>query len=298
MITLLTGSNSFEINEALRALEVAFDGRAEKIDGLTLELKNLPDLLMGSTLFAEKRLVIIRDLSQNSAVWEKLPEWTPRISDDIHVVLVDEKPDKRLLAYKELKKVADVREFHNWGERDYPLAKAWVLERAQALDIKLDKKLAHQIVERVGLDQWQLAQALEKLSLLDDITPESIESTIDASPTENIFQLFETALEGNHKKLHAMIQTLELTEDPYKLFALLSSQAFQLTAVAHAAAGDNPSKDLAIHPFVASKLSRHAKRFGKSGTARILNIFAQADADMKLSRADPWLLIERALIGI
>lgn len=298
MITLLTGSNSFEINEALRAIAASFDGRAEKIDGTTLELKNLPDLLMGSTLFAEKRLVIIRDLSQNSSVWEKLPEWIPRISDDIQLVLVDEKPDKRLTAYKELKKVAEVREFNVWGDRDYPLAESWVVKRGESLGLKLDKKSAHQIVERVGLDQWQLAQAVEKLSLLDDITPETIEATIDASPSENVFQLFETALEGNNKKVHLMIQTLELTEDPYRLFALLSSQVFQLAAVAHAGVGDNPSKDLAIHPFVASKLTRHAKKFGKSGTARILSTFAQADADMKLSKADPWLLIERALMNI
>lgn len=298
MVTLLTGSNSFEISEALKEIATGFDGRAEKIDGTALELKNLPDLLMGSTLFAEKRLVIIRDLSQNPSVWEKLPEWIPRISDDIQLVLVDEKPDKRLTAYKELKKVANVREFNNWGDRDYPLAENWLLKRAEAQYIKLDKKLAHQIVERVGLDQWQLAQALEKLALLDTITAEAIEATIDASPTENVFQLFETALEGNYKKVHAMIQTLELTEDPYKLFALLSSQAFQLATVAHAGAGDDPSKDLAIHPFVASKLSRHAKKFGKAGASRIVTAFALADADMKLSKADPWLLIERALLTV
>ena len=298
MITLLTGSNSFEIGEALREIVESFDGRAEKIDGTTLELKNLPDLLMGSTLFAEKRLVIIRDLSQNPTVWEKLPEWIPRISEDIQLVLVDEKPDKRLTAYKELKKVAEVREYTLWGDRDYPLAESWLVKRGESLGLKLDKKIAHQIVERVGLDQWQLAQALEKLSLLEAITSETVEATIDASPSENVFQLFETALEGNTRKVHAMIQTLELTEDPYRLFALLSSQVFQLAAVAHAGAGDDPSKDLAIHPFVASKLSRHAKRFGKAGTTRILAVFAEADADMKLSKADPWLLIERALMNI
>lgn len=298
MITLLTGSNSFEIADALKALTNSFDGQAEKIDGTTLELKNIPDLLMGSTLFAEKRLVIIRDLSQNSVVWEKLPEWIPRISDDIHLVLVDEKPDKRLTSYKELKKAAEVREFNNWGDRDYSVAENWLLKRATDMNIKLDKKVAHHIVERVGLDQWQLAQALEKLALLDVITLDTIDATIDASPSENVFQLFETALEGNTKKVHDMIQTLELTEEPYKLFALLSSQAFQLAAVASAGAGDDPVKELAIHPFVASKLSRHAKKFGKVGALRILERFAQADADMKVSKADPWLLIERALIEI
>lgn len=298
MITVLTGSNSFEIQEELNRLVTSFDGQAEKVDGTTLELKNLPDLLMGSTLFSEKRLVIVKDLSQNSSVWEKLPEWTPRISDDIQLVLVDEKLDKRLTSYKELKKVADIREFISWGERDYPLAETWTQKRAESLGMKLDKKVAHQIVERVGLDQWQLAQALEKLSLLDTITPDVIESTVDAHPAENVFQLFETALEGDRKKVHQMIQTLELTEDPYKLFALLSSQVFQLAAIAYAGEGDTPTKDIGIHPYVATKLSRHAKKVGKSGAGRIVRTFAQADADMKLSKADPWLLIEKALATI
>lgn len=298
MITLLTGDNSFEISEALRSLVTAFDGRAEKIDGATLELRDLPDLLMGSTLFAEKRLVIIRDLSQNSAVWDKLPEWLPRLSDDIHLVLVDEKPDKRKVAYKELKKIADVKEFLAWGDRDRSLAENWVEKRAKSLNITLDKKLAHQIVERVGLDQWQLAQALEKLSLLDEITPETVTATIDASPSENVFQLFETALEGRTREVHDMIRTLELTEEPYKLFALLSSQAFQLAAVANAQESDNPSKDFAIHPYVASKLSRHAKKIGKSGTMKILKSFAKADADLKMSRGEPWLQIEQTLLTI
>lgn len=298
MITLLTGENSFEINEALGSLSEAFDGRAEKIDGATLELKNLPDLLMGSTLFAEKRLVVIRGLSQNSAVWEKLPEWLPRLSDDIQLVLVDEKPDKRTTSYKELKKFADVKEFSAWTDRDRSLAESWLQTRAKSLNMSLDKKVAHIIVERVGLDQWQLSQALEKLSLLDQITAETIVATIDASPSENVFQLFEIALGGRAKEVHEMIRTLELTEEPYKLFALLTSQAFQLAAVANATSNDNPSKDFAIHPYVASKLSRHAKKLGRSGTMKVLKAFAKTDADIKISRGEPWLLIEKTLLSL
>jgi len=296
MITLLTGDNSFEINEAVKALITSFDGLPERIDGSSLEFKNLPDLLMGGTLFAEKRLVIIKDLSQNASVWEKLPDWIPRISDDIQLVLIDAKPDKRTAAYKALKKVVDTKEFMSWGDRDRYAAEEWVVKHAKTVELNLDKKLAHHIVERVGLDQWQLASAIEKLSLLDEVTVESIIETIEASPSENVFQLFETALEGKTQQVHAMIKTLELTEEPYKLFALLSSQAFQLAGVANASAGDSPSKDLAIHPYVASKLERHAKKYGRTGVSRILRAFAQADADMKLSKGDPWLLIEQALL--
>jgi len=296
MTQWFTGENTFEIQQAVKVRVDVFDGVAERIDGTTLELKNIPDLLMGGTLFAEKRLVIIKDLSLNSSVWEKMPEWLDRLSDDIELILIDSKPDKRTTIYKEVKKRVDVKEFPVWGDRDQQMAETWVVYHAKTLGIALDKKLAHHIVMRVGLDQWQLASALEKLSLLDEITPDSINNSIEPNPSENVFQLFELALEGRREDVHDMIRTLELIEDPYKLFALLSSQAFQLAAVANAGPGDNPSKDFAIHPFVASKLARHASRRGPQGAARVLRSFAQTDADMKISKADPWLLIERALL--
>jgi DNA polymerase III delta subunit len=296
MIVWFTGENTFDIQQAVKAVATSFDGIAERIDGTTLELKNIPDLLMGGTLFAEKRLVIIKDLSLNGAVWEKLPEWIDRISDDIDVILIDTKPDKRTTGYKEVKKRVNLKEFPVWGERDQMIAEAWVVKHAESLDLKLDKKLAHHIVDRIGLDQWQLANGLEKISLLETITPETINNIIEASPSENVFQLFELALEGRREAVHEMVRNLELTEDSYKLFALLSSQAFQLAAVASAGASDTPSKDFGIHPYVAQKLVRHGKRLGARGAARILTSFAQADADMKVSKGDPWLLIERALL--
>ena len=296
MITWFTGENTFDIQQAVRAIADTFDGSAERIDGTTLELKNIPDLLMGGTLFAQKRLVIIKDLSLNTSVWVKIPEWIDRISDDIDVILIDGKPDKRTTGYKEVKKRVVLKEFPVWGVRDQIAAEAWVIKHAETLGVKLDKKLAHHIVQRVGLDQWQLANGLEKISLLETVTPETINDIIEASPSENVFQLFELALEGRREAVHEMIRNLELTEDSYKLFALLSSQAFQLAAVASAADSDNPSKDFGIHPYVAQKLARHGKRLGARGSLRILNSFAQADADMKLSKGDPWLLTERALL--
>lgn len=298
MITLLTGENSFELREALRRIVEEFDGAAERIDGAQLELRQLPDLLMGGTLFAEKRLVIISDLSTNTALWQKLPDWLPRVSDDVHLILIDEKPDKRTISYKAVKEAAEVQEFAAWSERDQQKAEQWLEARAKTQGMTLDTKTVRHIVNRVGVNQWLLANALEVISLLDEITLEKIDQTVVANESENIFELFESALSGNREVLSEKLRTLELQEDPYALFALLSSQVFSLAAVTYADDSQNPAKDFAIHPFVVSKLGRHAKRLGKPAVSKIIKQFAQTDADMKISKAEPWLLIERLLFSL
>lgn len=94
MITWLVGENSFEVSAALRAIEASFGETPERFDGTELALRQLPDLLMGVSLFSTKRLVVISNLSKNTR-HEATPDWLGRINDDIHVVFIDEKPDSR-----------------------------------------------------------------------------------------------------------------------------------------------------------------------------------------------------------
>jgi len=299
MIRLLTGENSFEIDRELARIIAEFEGRAEKIDGSELELRQIPDLLMGASLFAEKRLVIIKNLSDNKAVWANFGEWLPRVSDDIQLVLVEPKPDKRTKTFKDLQQAADVREFKPWGERDQRVAEEWAAKEAKTTGVNLTGPLARKLIERTGIDQWRVFHALQKLAVLETITAETIEEIVDPNPTESIFQLFETALRGDVARLHATLQVLELSEEAYQLFALMSGQAYQLMVLA---ASDRPSsevaRDIGAHPFVLSKLSPYAKKLGRSGAKKVIATFAEADQDMKTSTIDPWVAIERALLKI
>lgn len=299
MITLFTGENSFGVEQAVREIIDNFPGIPEKIDGSELELRQLPDILMGTSLFAENRLVIIKNLSENPKVWQDFSDWLERVSDDIHLVLVELKPDKRTRTYKELQKAADVKEFAIWGDRDGLKAEQWAIEEAKRLGFMLDRVLARALVSRTGVDQWRLYHALEKLAVLDHVDQKIINEIIDQNPSENVFQLFETALKGQAEKLHDMIQTLEKTEDAYKVFGLLSSQAFQLAvlAVSDKSSGE-VAKDLGAHPFVLSKLSSHAKKQGRTSVRKIIAAFADTDEAMKTSTSDEWTLIERVLVKV
>ena len=297
-LQLLTGDNSFEIEREVARIIAVSHVVTERIDGSELELRQLPDLLMGATLFASQRLIIIKNLSESKAIWLVFGDWLERISDDIQLVLVEPKPDKRTVTYKALQKNAEVKEFKAWTERDGAAAEAWVMAEAKKMGVVLDTKSAHVFVMRVGMDQWQLYHGLEKLLLAGDSSVAMIEAIIDARPSENVFNLFDAALRGDRQKVSDMLKTLELTEDPYRLFGLLSGQAFQLAAVAVAAPGDEIAKDFGVHPYVVSKLQAVAKKLGRAGARKVIKAFAKADDDMKISRGEPWLLIERTLLSL
>jgi len=231
MITALIGENSFAVHDEVSRIIAASPEEPERFDGTELELRQLPDLLMGATLFASQRLIIIRNLSQNTNIWSQFPDWLERVADSTHLVLVDEKPDKRTATYKVLKSGGAVKEFLLWTDKDRSTAEQWVEERARQAGIALSGSLARHLVARVGLDQWQLASAIEKLSHLSSITTASIDEHVEANPTESVFQILELALQGKQSQVYSILQTLELTEEPYRLFALLSSQVVQLAAV-------------------------------------------------------------------
>lgn len=299
MITVLTGDNDFEIKRAIDQIIAQFDGVAEKQDGSELELKQLPDLLMGMTLFATKRLVIITNLSSNKAVWSGLGDLLARVSDDVQLVLVESKLDKRTKTYKDLQKAAKIQEYKLWGERDTAIAEKWVMNEATARKMTIDAKVARLLVARVGLDQWLLDQALYKLSFADEINQTIVEQLIDANPTENVFNLFDAALRSDTATVGRMIRVLSLSEDPFRLFGLLSGQAFQLGVLA---VTDKPSgevaKDIGVHPFAIGKLTTYANKLKRSGARQVIAVFAEADSAMKTSATDPWLLIERALLKV
>jgi len=298
MITLLVGDNDFEKKRELDSLVAKSGLVAERYDGTSLEVNRLPDIMMGTTLFATNRLIVINDLSENTVAWDKFVDQIENVSSDIEIVLMEVKPDKRTTSYKKLSKVARVVDSKLWSDRDVGTAVSWLKNEASRMGLKLDNKSAQLVVARVGLDQWQLLHALEKLALADVVDEHVIEDLIDASPMENVFNLFDSALSGDVKKVRKMVAILKTTEDAYRLFSLLSSQAFQLAAVSTAGTDDKPAKDLGIHPYVIGKLKQTAKRTSRSRVRKIVDLFAIADDDMKVSKADPWILIEKALLEV
>lgn len=105
MIKIFTGKDRLKAQqEIIKQLGKDY----EIIEGAELEPTILPSIFYGNSLFADTRNILIRDLSANKPVFEKLPEYL----DTPHNIIIQElKLDKRSNAYKILKDKIEIRDF-------------------------------------------------------------------------------------------------------------------------------------------------------------------------------------------
>lgn len=295
MIILLTGDNFYEIDQELGRISSEFDGEAEQLDADSLEPRNLTDIFSGVSLFNANRLVVIKRLHENAAVWEALERWLDKPSDTT-LVLVEPKVDKRTKSYKALAKHADVRAFTAWTERDAARAEKWLFDTASSQGIIVARDAVREIVARRGVEQYQLYNTLQQLAVLGDVTREVVETHIEATPHENVFELLAAALAGDTSEVRTMIRTLRLENDPYMTVGLLASQVFALAGIVLSGKSQAEiASDLGVSPYVLRNLAGVASSVDRTKLKAIVESLAAADIGLKSSSVDPWLQIEIAL---
>ncbi len=300
MIRLLSGENDYELTKKVAQLKADFDGQAERFDASDLTLESLSDIFAGQTLFSLKRLVVIDNPSVYSDFWQNLPAWADRLSEDTQLVLVEPKPDKRTSTYKWLKKNVDVQEFAALDDRNLSTIVRWTESYAEEHAVNLTQHQLRRLVDRAGANQWALAHAIDKLRLLDEVNDQWIDDVIETHPTESVFALFETALNGDETRLHDMLKTLQLTEDPYRLLGLISSQALQLTVLTYGDGNINKvASDIgAKSSYPLQKLAPYATRLSRTQVGDMITLLAAGDTRLKSSDADPWLVLESTLAQV
>lgn len=81
----------------------------EVIEGGELKIGDLPNVFKGTSLFSEKRAILIKDISENQAVWEKVADF---VDTEHKIAILETKLDKRKQGYKLLKSAGvEMKEF-------------------------------------------------------------------------------------------------------------------------------------------------------------------------------------------
>ena len=177
MIQIFTGDDRIKAQqEIIKTLGEDY----EIIEGADLTPADLPSITKGTTLFADTRNILIRDLSANQPVFNELINYL----DTPHSIIIQElKLDKRSTAYKSLKDKIVVKEFklpinpnfrlvfdiYNTAKRDGRQAIAMLAKIQQDEDpIKFTGLLASQALKDYARKQGtKEKRVLHELSQLD-----------------------------------------------------------------------------------------------------------------------------------
>lgn len=309
MIYCIEGTNPLRIREEIARIHANHGGELERVDGGSLSENQLPDLLSGGTLFADKRCIVVRGLSDNSSVWERLGEWVQRIHADTALILVETKLDKRTKTYKQLKANATLISAAQWTEKDRQLAEEWLRQYSQKNDVGLSPAQVTNMVERAHvagdrpgsfeIDQMRLMTALRSLANLEKVTDDAIRTVMPPAFTETVYDLMEAAIRQKSQHVRAALTELKASEDAYKVFASLVAQWTQLVSIALVQASDpNQLSALGIHPYVIKKNGGLAQLFTRQQLRAVTKMCASLDSRMKLSEFEPWNGVERLILAI
>ena len=298
MIYLFYGENEFEKRRAI--VKLIGDEKAARHDGEDLTLAGMQEIAIGQTLFMNSSVYLISKLGENSEIWSQLPD--VKFDDDRTIILAEDKIDKRTKTYKWLQKNAKVQEFSPLSDRQKPQLLKWCVAEAKVRECELTNRQAEIIVDRLGFDQLRLSNFLDQLALAEKVTDDLIDNFIPLARTENVFDLFVSALAGDYDKVHDIISYLESesgVDGAYQTMGLLASQTTNLTALV-LADGDSKlvASDFSASPYVLRKLASSAKGVDKKKLKRINDALLRADLQMKTTSVNPWLLVEAALVGI
>lgn len=308
MIYLIVGDNQYRVRQEIAKLTRDFDGEVVRVDGAELTANSLADLTMGATLFSANRTIIIRDLSDNSALWEHFDQWIARVPETNNIIMLEKTVDKRTKIYKSLLKSVRLIEATQWTEREYRDAEAWLDKTAHQHSVLLQPRHIKEMVRRAThadsaakaiIDQTELYQALKSLSLLEQVDDTSVDAVMPPDLSENIYALFTTALSGDRSGLMRMLEHLKVTEDPYKAFGLIASQWFQYVALC--SARSTPSQvaaDLGVNSYGLQKLASYQGLFSPHELHKLTQMIAQLDIATKSSVVDPWYQTERFLLEL
>jgi DNA polymerase-3 subunit delta len=259
------------------------DMALERLDGEDVEYERLQEALQSLPFLAARKLVVLQSPGANKKFAENAEKLLAELPETTDLIIVEPKLDKRSAYYKFLKKQKGFQEF---GELDERGLIKWLVEMAKEYGATMAPADANYLVSRVGTNQQNLANEVEKLSLYQTtINRNVIDELTAATPQSTIFQLLEAAFAGNTAlalKLYGEQRALKV--EPQQIIAMLAWQLHVLALVKTAGQGKTPdeiARDARLSPYVVRKSAGVARRLTLAETKRLVHDLLIIDERLK-----------------
>ena len=306
LLHVLVGKNTFERFQAEQQLA----GSSPRIvHAPELAPNELPNLLLGETLFGPPQPLVLRDSDEATTLQPLLMKLLDEPHEDV-VILSQNTLDNRTTFATWLKQHADVQQFPLYNEKTRRTLLDTMQQWAQQQGVQVTRAALSELAVRLQDDQWAIANELERLQVEGDITEELVRQQLPLPPSSNAFSLLDMAASGQVKQLHQRLEELGRSPlvNPYQTLGLLSSQL--MTALAAGALGapaeSEIARDFGLPAFAVRRSAALGRRLYAGATTerqqrehahKLVQALAEADHAMKRS-VDPWLALQQALMCI
>lgn len=306
-LTLIHGGESVLADRALsHALAQRADFEKTVLDGPQIDLGRYAETVAPS-LFADKRVVVIRDLQDVvSEVQEEIEAQFPHLEPNLHLIFVHKggvkgkallekikKLKPEIITCEPMKKAADkeifVRdEFSRHGRKISPAA-------------------ITALVDATGSDTRELAAACSQIAFDTNagksvIDEEDIAKYYQGRVEATGFDVADATLSGNPQAaLIALRNALETGTDPIMIVSAITSSIRALAKVSGAPRNANAFQlagSLGLAPWQIDKARRQLGKWSPALISYSTQELSRADVAIKGAEADPVYALERTVVNI
>jgi DNA polymerase-3 subunit delta len=292
MVITITGSNFYLIKRRLDELAGEFvaehgDLALQQIDAEEGEASAVLEAVQSLPFLAKRKMVVVRGLSANKAAAEQIEQIISSAGDTTDLIFYEPVIDKRTVYYTVLKGQTKLEEY---AELDVQQLARWLSKETESQGGKLSVGDAIYLVERVGQNQQQLSNELQKLLTYNpNINRENINLLSVKTPQSKVFDLLDAAFGNNKKKALQLYDEQRAQKvEPQEIIAMLAWQLNLIALVVHAK-GKDPNqiaKDAGVNAYPVIKSQRLAERLNPQKIKDMVNRALYIDEKSKTTKLD------------
>ncbi len=264
-------------------------------EGGDLKLASLKEAIRQTSIFDEKKLLVISNVSANQDFKEKFlknSEFFESLKDTVLFYEEDEIPAKdKFFAF--LKNKAKVQNFQFLqGEN----LKKWIRQELAGFKAEISPEAMTKLVDSVGSDLWRLSNEINKLVSFRKkerkVNLEDVELLVKPKIETAIFKTIDAIAQKDKKQALLLIHRhLKKGDSPLYLLSMINFQFRNLLVVKDLMERRQPYgailKAVKLHPFVVKKSYYQAQKFTLAELKKIYRKIFQADLDIKTGKVNP-----------
>jgi DNA polymerase-3 subunit delta len=275
------------------------------VDAKEREFEDFLNSFKISPMFAEKKLVILKNVFSNKNFQEKFLENFKKIKDikDIIIIFEEEKADERTKLFKTLKKEAKCQEFSFLSEANL---KKWIENEFKRRGAKIDFQAENFLLNIVGNNLWQMENEIKKLVCFKKgqiIKKEDIDLHIKPKIENDIFKTIEALAAKNKKQALFYIHNhIESGDNEIYILSMIAYQFRNLLIVKELIDKGTPHYAIAqksgLNPFVVKKTFYLCNKFSLEQLKKIYKKIFQTDLDIKSGKIHSELALDMFIAEI